>query len=179
MSLEKLAEDISKESKSEAEKHIKEARQEALRLESESKNRLEEKKAELKREHDEMLSRAMAKEMGLAEIGRRKIVLQEKRKLVDSLYRDFLSSRKAQAFEKLCEIGKKLFPQAKAAYVSRSDMKHAARLLPRIKIKESAMQGLVLESGDGKESLNLSMDVIMEAFKARTIKKAYQSLFSR
>lgn len=179
MSLEKLAEEIGKGSKSEAEKHIKEARQEAMRLESESKSRLEEKLAKLKREHDEMLSRARSKETGLAEIERKKIVLQEKRELVDSLYRDFLSSRKTQTFEKLCEIGKKLFPQAKAAYVSRPDMKHAARLLPRIKIKESGIQGLILESSDGKESLNLSMVVVMEAFKARTMKKAYNALFSR
>ncbi len=179
MSLEKLAEDISRQSKSEAEKHIREGRGEASRIQEEARKAAEWKISGLKAENDAVLAMMRTKEIGIAEIERRKIILQKKEEALEALYRDFFSSGRAKTFGTLCEIGRKLFPQAKAAFVSKKDMKAAKNLLKGLVIKESDREGLILESSDGKESLNLSMDAITEAFRARTMKKAYKLLFQK
>lgn len=173
----KVVEEVIGEAKRRSEEIVEEGRKEKERILFEARKEVEMKKEEMQKEADRTIKKMETIEATKSRMESKEILQNAKTKIIEGIYREFYGELDAEyVLKTMHSIGSKSIKNAGAVYVSEKDLDIAKRLFPNTK-KSGIKGGIVIESADGRESVNLSMEVIDEIFRNRTFPGVYEILF--
>jgi len=175
--IKKIAVEVIKEANKKAIEIVEEGEKEKERILFEAKKEVEIKKEEIQRETEITLERLETIEMTKARMNSKEIIQKTKMRLIENIYHEFYSELdKEKTLKTMYDLARKHIKEVGLVYVSENDFDVAKKIFSNVK-KGNIKGGLVVESKDGKESINLSMEIIDEIFKSRTFPKVYEMLF--
>lgn len=175
--IKKIVVEVVEEANKKAKEIIEEAEKEKERILFEAKKEAEIKKEEIQKEAEITLERLETIEMTKARMNSKEIIQKTKMRLIENIYHEFYSEiDKEKTLKTMHELAKKHIKEIGTVYVSENDFDVAEKIFSNVK-KGNIKGGLVVENKDGKESINLSMEIIDEIFRSRTFPKVYEMLF--
>ncbi|MBI2578364.1 MAG: hypothetical protein HYW26_01490 [Candidatus Aenigmarchaeota archaeon] len=173
----KVVEEVISEAKRKAEEILEEGGRERERILFEARKEVEMKKDEMQKEADLAVKKIETIEATKSRMDSKEILQKTRMKIIEDIYREFYGGLDVEGtLKSMHSIGIKSIKNAGAVYVSENDFEAAKRIFPDVK-KSGIKGGIVIESADGRESVNLSMEVIDEIFRNRTFPGVYEILF--
>jgi V/A-type H+/Na+-transporting ATPase subunit E len=180
-------EDVKKQIVSEAEKQAQQleedAKLEAQRIEADVKRDLDEHKKELKENAEQMLTTLERRELATADFEGRRMILDKKREIIERVLEEAKKELAEQSAAKRKEFLAQLLKKAeqeidvKTVYVDKKDK--TAITDKKAKVKEADINGgLIAETEDGKVSVNLTVDALLEQVRDEHLQKLGEVLFS-
>lgn len=179
MGIEEMEAGIIKEAEDKAQAIHKKAQDARRIIFEEQKKRIELEKAGIKSRFEQNMLQMETKEMASARMEAKKQVLKEKERLIDSVYRNFFSEldkevSSEELLESLFKLGRSGLKSVENVYVNKKDAEIAKKF--RVDVKTTNIRGgLILESGN--ESIDMSIEVLENLLRQRTIKEVSRKMF--
>ena len=188
MEIEELTGAILAEAKKEADSIISAAEKEAKETVSQEKKRLNEQLAAAEKEANSFNESQHRERIAWARLEAKRVISEAKEGVVDdaiedlfALMRKFPKDRRYPAFLKkkvkaaIAEIGN----SRAVVHVTKSDKKHLSGIKATVKTDLDAFGGAIVESADGKVSINLTLANLLDERKDLVRKRIYEALFRR
>ncbi len=188
MEIEELTGAILEEANREAGSVVSAAEKEAKETVSREKRRLSEQLADAERDAKSFNESQHRERIAWARLEAKRVISEAKEAVVDdaiedlfALMRKFPQDRRYPAYLKrlvkagIAELGE---PRA-VVHVRKADKKHLAGVKATVKADLDAFGGAVVESSDGRVSINLTLASLLEERKELVRKRIYEALFKR
>ena len=179
MGIEEMASGILNEAGKRARAIIESGREEERSIAEQAKSRVKLEKEAMKNRTDSEIVRMETREIASARIRMKKQALDDRKKIIDSVYDGFFSAMekeigKEELLETLFEAGKTKLGGADRVYVNANDMAAAKKLLKDVRAKNIS-GGIILEKGS--ESVDLSTETPRGLLRQRTLRGVSNVLF--
>ena len=186
MEIEELTAAILEEAKKEAQQTVSSAEAESKSMLSEEKKKLREQLEKAEAEAEAFNESQHRERIAWARLEAKRVISEAKEKAIDDcmeelfgMMRSFTRDRRYPKFLKkkvqaaLQELGA---PRA-VVHVRKGDKKHLAGIKATVKEDLDGFGGAVVESADGKVSINLTLANLLDESKEHVRKRLYESLF--
>lgn len=180
MGLEELKKEILEKSQKQAESIIKNAMQEAAKIEQDSKKQIEELKKKHLIEEERMIEASERKEISSANFEVKKLLLQKKQKIIDTAFAETIHQIKKLDASKNREIFSRLLQKA-------SGQIEIATLYINMKDKDLAKDyswlnadiigGFAAENKDKSVRVDYSYDTLLQSVRNRHMSEVVKILF--
>ncbi len=177
MGIENVAEEILREAEKNAKTIVEEGEAGRKQLLEEARIRIKAKKDAIDKEFSDALQSVRTLENMKAKMAVKERILDGKKSMIDECFETALENMREDALQRLFDAGKRMLEPG-AAYVSPDDVEKARKLFHGVAVKERNMKGgIVLESKDGKETVDLSLERLAEITKAVSLRDVSKILF--
>ena len=174
--IENVSEEVLKEAKARADQILKEASVAREKMLAEARDEAEKMKDAMRSESEAAAERARAVEISKAKMNAKQLQHSAKIAAMNSIYDQFYAGiDREKLLKSLFDLGSRSF-DAGTLYEEEKALPVAKKIFPNAKPAD-IKGGLIIESRDGNESVNLSMEVIEELMKERTFSRVYSIVF--
>ncbi len=179
MEIKKVAEEIAGEAGKKAKEILEEGKKERESILGGAEKEAERKKEELQKEAQRTIEQIRVMETTKARMRSKEIMQKARMRALGDVYREFYSGLdRDKMLKALYDMGSRGVKDVGFVHVSQADVEAAKKLFPDVKAG-NMKGGLIIESKDGSEYLNLSMEVIEEMMRQKTFKEVYKLLFGK
>ena len=176
MGIDNVADEIIKEAEKMAKAIVKEGEDIKIQTLEESRKKIKAEKEKIDREVAATLAGIKTRELMKAKMSVKESILNEKKNLIDGCFDAAAEKIKDNILQRLFEIGKKSI-EPKAVYVNPDDVEKAKKLF-NVTVKEKGIKGgIIMESKDGKEIIDMSLERLIEIARAKSLKNVSKILF--
>mgnify|MGYP001615645626 CR=1 FL=1 len=177
MGIDNVADEIIKEAEKMAKAIVKEGEDIKIQTLEESRKKIKAEKEKIDREVAATLAGIKTRELMKAKMSVKESILNEKKNLIDGCFDAAAEKIKDNILQRLFEIGKKSI-EPKAVYVNPDDVEKAKKLFRDVAVKEKGIKGgIIMESKDGKEIIDMSLERLIEIARAKSLKNVSKILF--
>lgn len=185
MGLNKVVMEIRENSRKEAQRLVSEGRSEGLLLMDEAKKRVKEQEDALRKETEAAFGQIELRNQTIIKKQAKEFAMNTKKELVEKVYQEFLDylknvkgDERTRLFRKMLNATKGQIEKPKYVYVRKDDVALAKKLFGRLEVRTQDMDGgFMLESGDGREVVDLRFGTLLELLRGRTLKGVSKTLF--
>lgn len=175
-----VSEEVLNEARGRAKALVDEGKQERARILEEAKRAAGERKELMKGEADRTMAQHAASEMTRGRMKAKEIVQRARMDAIEDVYRQFYQSvDREKLLAALHALGEPQVRDVGAVCVSHRDVELAKKFF-RVPVHEAPIRGgLLIESKDGHEVVNLSLEVLEELLQHSTMPAVYRLLFGK
>ena len=185
MGLNKVVMEIRENARKEAQRLVSEGRSEGLRLMDEAKKRAKEQEDAIRKETEAAFGQIELRNQTIIKKQAKGFAMNTKKELVEKVYQEFLDylknvkgDERTRLFRKMLNATKGQIEKPKYVHVRREDVTLARKLFRGMEIRPKDMDGgFMLESGDGKEVVDLRFETLLDMLRGRTLKGVSKTLF--
>ena len=176
-----VSEEVLNEARGRAKALVDEGKQERARILEDAKRAAEERTRLMKEEAERTIALHATSEMTKGRMQAKEIIQRARMDVIADIYAQFYQSvDKEHLLPALHALGEKQVKDVGAVCVAKRDHELAKRLFPGVPVHEAPIKGgLLIESKDGNEVVNMSLDVLEELMQHNTMPAVYRLVFGR
>ncbi|MBI2076667.1 MAG: hypothetical protein HYT72_05470 [Candidatus Aenigmarchaeota archaeon] len=177
MGIDNVADEIIREAEKKAKAIAEEGDNIKNQTLDESRKKIKAEKGRIDRDMAETFEAIRIREMMKAKMSVKESILTQKKNLIDSCFDAAAEKIKGDVLQKLFETGKKSI-EPEVVYVNSGDAEKAKKLFRGVSVKEKDIKGgIILESKDGKETIDMSLERLTEMARTKALKDVSKILF--
>lgn len=188
MGIAEVQRQIIEDAEKQAKETLQAAQAEAQKVQADTEKEVLKYEAELRVTRDKMLSAAEKKELAAAEFDGKRLMLDKKKELIQKAVNEARAQLQGLSGDARRQLIERLLAEAKreidvkVIYANQQDKPLLDKLLLKekgIAVKEKNVSGgIIAETADGKISVDLSFDMLLQETKERYIQQISEVLFS-
>ena len=184
MALANVTQEITKAAQAQADAARAQAQEEIAKIDADADAKI----AELKEKEDKKLKEAIEhlsrQELSSAELESKKIVLAKKKELLTDVFEETLADlvnapreKKLEQYKAMVEVAKKIIGNPKAVMSEKDDFTAADLGVSSVEKDSRVVAGLILQSEDGSEEVDMQYSTLLQSIWDREIKSVSDILF--
>lgn len=178
--MERLGKDIIRNAEREAGRIIRNAEREREKILKEVKERVKDKKERERERVRKTKEHILEKEKIKARMEGKNLILRVKNEILNEIYQEFLKEishlgkkEREEIYRNLLETAQKSLKMEKVYGKDKTLLKK----LVKCEVRESETEGIIAETSDGKERIDLTFPTLLELLKEKTLLKISKILF--